>query len=262
MSRGLRWGAVAAVAVGCGGPPDGDAAAYHYALVEADSYRRSAAGCAAIEHVTTRYDCTLAVLERWQRLEDADCAEIDDGRLRDECRFQLAERRLAAGDLPGAIASCEQTRYRRPCSWHLVRDVAEASWESPIRVAEAEVARFATAAAIPDAGRHFWTVRFREVIGHRGVLDESECETLDNPSTCRDAVYHLVLDMLKETAGKDPRAVCNKPLGERVILGGAPVWRAGPITRAAETHWVDRRCRPQGPPLSPSPATPPPADPG
>jgi hypothetical protein len=249
--------AVLLLLAACGGPPGNDAGAYHYALVEAGSYAASADACAGIVRQTTRSDCLLASLERWQRLEDADCDALDAGLLRDECRFQLAERRLAADDLPGAIASCQLSQFRRPCSWHLVRDVAEATWELPLLEAEAHIGRFADALAIPDAGRHFWTVRFREVIGHRGVLDESDCDGLADPALCRDAVYHLVLDMLKETAGRDPSKTCNEPLGQRVRLGGQPVWALGPITRAAETHWAQRRCSPQDVPPPPGPPPPP-----
>lgn len=243
--------------LGCGSPPT-DAERYTHALSDAGSYADSARSCAGIGHETTRFDCTLAVLERWNRLEDADCEAIDDARLQDECRFQLAERRFRAGDLDGAIATCEATRFRRPCSWHLVRDTAEASVDLPMAQAEADVKRFANASAIPDAGKQYWMVYARTRIGRRQVVDEAECETLQEPESCRDAFFHLVLDLLRETAGTRIEQMCHTPFGQRIVLGGQPVWKAGPIVRRAEGLWEERHCTPQHPPKGVPPPEPPP----
>lgn len=248
----LVWGWVLGLVVACTGPAT-DAERYTTALVEARSYEEGADACAGIGHDSTRHDCTLATLERWNRLEDADCDAISAGRLQDECRFQLAERRFRAGDLPAAIATCEATRFRRPCSWHLVRDVAEASVDKTMVEAEADVKRFANATAIPDAAKQYWTVFARTRIGQRRVVDEADCEALEQPEPCRDALFHLVLDMLRETAGQRIEAMCRTPLGARITLRGQPVWAPGPITRRAERLWEERHCVPQHPPKAGQP---------
>lgn len=239
---GLVWGAV-----GCA-RPGSDAERYTAALSDAATYADSAAACRGIVHESTRFDCTLAILDRWNRLEDADCDAIAVGRLQDECRFQLAERRFRAGDLPAAIATCEATRFRRPCSWHLVRDVAEASVDKTMVEAEADVQRFASATALPDAAKQYWTVFTRKRIGRREVVDEAACDTLAAPEPCRDAFFHLVLDMLQETAGSRLEQQCKRPFGQRVTLRGEPVWAPGPITRKAEGLWEERHCVPHRPP--------------
>ncbi len=238
---------------GCGFALQGDAGLYGYALTDAGGFQRSAWACRRVADAGTRSDCWLAILERWQRLEDEDCDFFsDDGRLQDECRFQLAERRLDAGDLVGAVATCEQTRFRRPCSWHLVRDVALQTWQAPMAEADLRLRDFAGALAIPDAGKQFWTVRFREVIGHGQILDESACAGLPDPMACRDAVYHLVLDMLAERGRLQPEATCAADFGRRVVLKDQGVWLRGPITEAAEHHWEQRFCGlPPPPPKQP-----------
>lgn len=230
-----------AVAAACVGART-DAEAYHYALTDAETFASAAAACDGMSDPASAVDCRLASIARFEVLEDAACASIADPRLLDECRFQLAERRLRAGDLPGAIATCDQTRFRRPCSWHLVRDVSEGSREEPMAVAEAHIAGFRDATAIPDAAKHFWIIRFRADIGHKLVIDERNCERLQEPFACRDAMYNVVLELLKETALRDRAALCARPFGERIVLSGVPVWRPGPITRAAEGHWAQRHC--------------------
>jgi hypothetical protein len=217
--------------------------AYHEALTTDGGYPASAAACARLPTARVRGDCLLASMERWESLEPALCAGLEDPLWADECRFQLAERQRAAGDLAAGLATCERTRFRRSCAWHLVQDEAESAADEELATAEARIPALMTSRAIPDAPLQFWLVRFREGSARGQVLDEAACGALLDPQSCEQAVWAWVRAMLDELGKRDPARLCDRPLGERVHnVEGEPAWRPGPIATGAEQRWVHERC--------------------
>lgn len=244
--------AVTALLLGVACAPDPvvqSAEAYHEALTTDGGYVVSAAACARLPTPRVRGDCILAAMERWETLDPALCAGLEDSLWADECRFQLAERQRAAGDLAAALSMCEQTRFRRSCAWHLVQDEAEAAVDEDLRSAEARIPALATSRVIPDAPVQFWLIRFREGSARGQVLDEAGCGTLRDARSCEQAVWAWVRAMLDELGRRDPARLCALPDGERVRnVDGEPAWAAGPITVGAEANWVAERCGSGAPP--------------
>jgi len=217
--------------------------AYHEALTTDGGYGVSAAACARLPTPRVRGDCLVASMERWESLDPALCAGLEDALWADECRFQLAERQRAAGDLAAGLATCEQTRFRRSCAWHLVQDEAEAAADDDLPTAEVRIPALATSRAVPDAPLQFWLIRFREGSARGQVLDEAACDALVDVRSCEQAVWAWVRAMLDELGKRDPARLCARPLGDRVHnVDGEPAWRAGPIAVEAEQRWVHERC--------------------
>lgn len=231
---------VLSVLSACG--PRTDAERYRAALVEADAYGPAAALCADIGDRGARGDCLIAVMERFQRLEIADCDAIRDGLWHDECVFALAERARAHGDLDRGLELCLQGRFARSCSWHLLQDEVEASLEDPPKAAELRIAAFAHARRIPDAAVQFWMIRFRERSAAGHPLDEADCEGLKDSRSCEAAVIGYVRQILDAVGNANREQTCNAARGERVKVGQAPAWAAGPVALRAEDDWVRMRC--------------------
>ncbi len=187
----------------------------------------------------------MTVLEKHDRLSPQACGDISGPVWRDECRFLLAENQWAAGDGQVGLQTCMQTRFRRQCSWHLVRASALASLDSPPAEAEARLTMFEGVKAIPDAARQFWLIRFREENATGRPIDERHCEALVEPASCRMAVVEHVQHSLSAptSGGKEDR--CGRPAGARVHRKGVPLWTPGPIAMSAEARWVKERCPPE-----------------
>ncbi len=229
-------------------PPDAGAAAYHRALTTDGGYADAAEACREIDDAHVRGDCLLAVMERWAHLDPASCDALVDAVWADECRFQLAERQAAAGDLTTALATCEGTRFRRSCAWHLLQDEAEAAAHGAPAVAEARLAAFSTSRSIPDAPHQFWKIWFRARSAAGVSLDEALCDELAAPAPCARAVDAYVRAMLDELGRRDPARLCAAPRGQRVLTQEGPAWRLGPLAGAAEDRWVRERCGAGAPP--------------
>jgi hypothetical protein len=253
----VRAGAALALASGLAGalpacstePVASSAAAYHEALTTDGGYPASADACARLPDARVRGDCLLAAMERWQTLEPALCDGLEDPVWADECRFQLAERTRAAGDLAAGLAICETTRFRRSCAWHLVQDEAEAAADEDLPTAEHRIAALSTSAAMPDAPVQFWLVRFREGSARGQVLDEADCAGLRDPRSCEQAVWAWARAMLDELGKRDPTRLCETPAGRRIRnTEGVPAWAPGPISTAAEARWAAERCGAGAPP--------------
>lgn len=220
----------------------GDAGWYAYALAEAPSYEDAAAACRRIDARSTREDCLLAVLESHDRLAEADCGELQDPVWHDECLFQLAERRRAAGDLAEAIRTCHRTRFSRPCAWHLLQDEVQASIDLPAPEAEARLQPFAAADPLPDAAFQFWMIRFREQ-GTRGrTVDEADCASLQDPSQCRRALQSHIHRMLEALGNLDLQKTCAREPGTRANVRGAPAWVLGSLALETERQWEAEFC--------------------
>jgi hypothetical protein len=216
--------------------------AFPAALMETESYEVAVAHCDRIASDELRGDCRVALMESWNRLDPADCESMESPLWRDECLFLLGERQLAAGDLALGLATCEQTRFRRNCAWHLVQDEVQATLELPAPEAEERILAFADATPIPDAAMQFWIIRFRERAGAGYALDEADCETLQDPIPCRAAVERHIHGILDARVKRKLAETCDAKPGERATLNGEPAWTVGEVSLRAEASWVETRC--------------------
>ncbi len=231
--------------LGCGGRSDVEL--YREALATAPTYEAARAACDAIGEADSRGDCQMAVMERFERLQWADCETVERGLWVDECYFQMAERQRASGDLAGALRICENIRFARFCVWHLLQDEVEASLDEAPAVAEARLLPFVGSRALPDAAVQLWVIRFREAAGHGRVLDEADCATLQAPEPCQRAVNAHVRTILDSVSRSQRERLCAQELGKRAFVGTSPAWRLGPLTTAAESRWVFERCGAEAP---------------
>ena len=215
---------------------------YSAALMETESYVGSLAHCSRIDSDDLRDDCRVAAMEVWSRLEDSDCEIVESPLWHDECLFLLGERQWQGGDLALGLRTCEQSRFRRNCAWHLIQDEVQASIALPADEAEARIASFVEARAVPDAAMQFWTIRFREQAGEGMVLNAADCEGLRDAIACRAAVERHVLAILDAQSSRDMQAVCTAPRGGRATLNGQPAWIDDAVTGQAEALWVRTRC--------------------
>ena len=227
--------------LGCAGPADAEL--YRQAVALAPDYAVARPLCDQMVDADGRADCQMAVMERFDRLEPADCETVERGLWVDECYFQMAERRRAAGDLAGALATCERIRFARFCDWHLLQDEVEASIDEAPAAVEARLAPFVGLRALPDAAVQLWVIRFRERAGRDHILDERDCDGLKAPGPCQKAVNAHVRSILDSLGRAHKDQLCDKPLGQRARLGDGPAWLLGPLTEAAESRWVFERCR-------------------
>jgi len=225
----------------CAEPPS-EAEAYAHALAGAETYVEARESCGQIADAGVRGDCQATITERFARLDPADCDAVDGDVWRDECRFLMAERIGATGDLELALATCVTSRFRRHCAWHLLQDATEHTIDAPHAEAEAVLEGFMQVKALPDAPNQFWRIRWRELAGRGVRLDEAGCEGLRSRPGCRDALERQVFDMLQVVSRSDRAGVCATPEGQRVLHDGVPVWTLGPLTAAAEARWVGEHC--------------------
>ncbi|RME22927.1 MAG: hypothetical protein D6798_14595 [Deltaproteobacteria bacterium] len=240
-----------------GGGPGGcrrpsDATLYVAALSEDDRYERARAHCARIIDVDARGDCLVAIMERFDRLDAGEClalaeAEPELALWRDECVFQLAERLRARQRIEDALRLCLETRFSRECSWHLVRDEAEASIDEAPAIAELRLARFTGARRLPDAGLQFWMIRFRAQAA-RGVLpDERVCGQIVEPEACIEAFRRHIRQSLATLQRVHEDRACADDADVPDTLSPEPGWADGPIARATVAGWRARHCgRPAG----------------
>jgi hypothetical protein len=240
LSR-LRTTLLMCAMVGCSSPPT-DAESYRAALVSAESFDAAKQACAQIQVPQTLGDCQVTITERFERLDPADCNHVTDPVWLDECRFLLAERVGQTGDIKGALAICNQSRFRRHCSWHLLQDGVDATLELSAPEAEAVLEDFGRFEALKDAPFQFWRIRWREWAGHGKVADEADCTGLRHEQGCRDALARHVREMLNTLSRRDATAICALPAGRRVLNRGEPVWKLGPLTAEAERQWEQERC--------------------
>ncbi|NOY28228.1 MAG: hypothetical protein GXP62_20385 [Oligoflexia bacterium] len=249
---------LATLGAGCSVAPDGDAHLYIAALSQASSYEQARDLCRRIRQPTSRGDCGVAVEEAWDRLDPDECHDLAQGPpelalWRDECMFQLAERRRRAGDLDGALTACVDTRFSRRCAWHLIQDEAEASLDETPSTAELRLARFVKVRRLPDAPLQFWLIRFRTALAKGTVLDEGVCQGLASPSPCYQALDRATRVVLDAWLRVRPERACAVD-GPGSGAGGAGIsasWTPGPRINAFIGQWQNERCGVGAPPPRP-----------
>ena len=225
----------------CDAPPS-DAVLYRRALVESVDGEEAAQHCWKITDIGLAGDCQVAVMERFEDLEAGDCAEIRSNLWRDECVFLLAERQWKAGQQLEGLTTCRQTRFARACTWHLIQDEAEAAVAEDAAEAEARLAPFLRSNVAPDAALHFWKLWLRARLTAGVPIDEEACAAVQEVRVCREAVGRTIHELL-EASGRTRRAeLCAAAAGQRVVMNGAPAWRSGALSTAAERQWVARHC--------------------
>jgi hypothetical protein len=181
-------------------------------------------------------------LETWGRLELSICEALSAPLWRDECLFKLGESQWQTGDLEAGLQTCEQTRFRRNCAWHLVQYEVNATLQLPPVEAEGRILGFAASDSMPDAAFQFWLIRFREQAGDGLQLNELDCDGLEQPEACRDGIRRHVVSSLRTKSRRHLEELCGADPGERVRLKGDPAWAPGPITLEAEAQWVASHC--------------------
>ena len=234
-------------AVACGQPRT-DAEAYRTALVVAPTFAEAKAACDDVADPRTRGDCQVTITERFERLDPADCGHVTDPVWLDECRFLLAERVGKTGDLPLALAVCNESRFRRFCAWHLLQDAVDETLPLPASEAEAVLEGFGGIDALKDAPFQFWRIRWRELAGRGTPADERDCQGLVHQVGCEQALSRHIWELLETVSKRDRSAVCATARGQRVMHRGEPSWRTGPLTTSAEASWEVERCPPGGAP--------------
>jgi hypothetical protein len=81
---------------------------------------RDLARCAEIRDATLSGDCALAVAARVSVREPNACDQVQDGVWKDECWFQVMERRRRVGRWGEAVSACASAgRFRDRCYFHL-----------------------------------------------------------------------------------------------------------------------------------------------
>jgi len=219
-----------------------DAGSYASALTETESYESATEHCGRIEKDDLRGDCRVALMENWSRLDPADCETMESALWRDECLFQLGERQWESGEVATGLETCEQTRFRRNCAWHLVQYEVLATLDQSAVEAEEKILGFADSDPMPDAAFQFWLIRFREQAGKGLQLNELNCEGLKQPEPCRAAIQRHVISSMQTQARRHLERICTSAIGERVTLKGEPAWFPGPVALEAEEQWVAEHC--------------------
>lgn len=227
--------------VACHEPPS-DAVLYRRALVTSVDGEHAALLCQQITDIGLAGDCQVAVMERFEDLEPGDCAVIRSNLWRDECVFLLAERQWRSGQQAEGLSTCKQTRFARACTWHLIQDEAEAAADQDAAAAESRLEPFLRSNAAPDAGLQFWKLWFRARLSAGVPIDEAACSVVQDVRGCREAVGRTIHELLEASGRANRSALCSAAEGQRVIMNGAPAWRLGGLSTAAERQWVARHC--------------------
>lgn len=234
----------------CG--PRGDSALYSHALTSAGTYEQARASCDRIQRVDSRGDCQVAIVERFERYELAECERIlgmepRTALWRDECVFLVAEGLRKRGELDLALEACVQTRFARQCAWHLVEDEANASLTEEPAVAERRIERFSKARPIPDAAMQFWRIRFRTAAGQGHPPDELVCAALQAPTPCLEAFERGIIELLEARRAREPQQVCPPAGALGDTMGRETMdlaWARGPRADLLLESWRRDRCTP------------------
>jgi len=127
-------------------------------------------------------DCMTAAFEARDALND--CGTIASPIWAEECLFLQGERLRLEGRLEEAIVACEQTRFARECTFHLVRDEARAVSSESLLTAKDRLDSLPTMRRAPDVEPMFWRQWFiaRRLEGE--VVDRRVCEVLADPRPC------------------------------------------------------------------------------
>lgn len=189
--------------------------------------------CRTLSDPTQLGQCGVQVLDRKEDLGEGDCVALGQGVWLDECRFNVAERLAARGEVAAATEICDRIRFSRPCNFHLVREQARLSVDEAPAIAEARVALFSAASIAPDAARLFWGERLRatQLLGR--PADVAVCAALTNPAPCREA-FSSMWDRAVQAVSQDQ--ACARLSAGRPLLtmgNGEPSFVPAPEALAA-----------------------------
>lgn len=227
----LALGLLVPLIAACADPSE--AARLTQALDPATPIHQGLALCRTLSDPTQLGQCGVQVLDRKADLGEGDCVALGQGVWLDECRFNVAERLAARGEVPAATEICDRIRFSRPCNFHLVREQARLSVDEAPTIAEARIALFGQASIAPDAARLFWGERFRatQLLGRSA--DVATCADLADPGPCREA-FMSMWDRAVQAVSRE-QACARLRLGNPLLTmgNGAPSFLPAPETLAA-----------------------------
>lgn len=152
------------------------------------SLDRALRGCGRLAVENDRGDCLSAAMETRAVLEPDACEVIDVAHWRDECVFLAAERLRADGQIDRAIAACQDTRFGRECTFHLIRDEAEHRAALTASEAERGLAQFSDNERAPDAPRIFWQEWFEARTELELASSPADCQGLETQDGCQEGL--------------------------------------------------------------------------
>lgn len=219
--------------LGCAAPSD--AAAYRAAL-HASDWDQARDACTEVDDPTSRADCLVAAMERFDRLGPEDCQLVPAGLWRDECVFLYAERLARAARVPEAVAACERTGFGRECAYHLLRAAARETVDEPPARAARMIAPYTGMSDAHDAPRLFWKAWFREQAARDRPLDPTACPD----ATCVAAAREVLLQKLGARLSAAGPALCTGPVPAED--GSRRLWVESPLVRGWVDTWQARNC--------------------
>ena len=170
-------------------------------------------------------DCMTAAMEA--RGEEGSCDVVTDPVWRDECLFLEGERLRKQGKVEEAFRACEQTRFGRECSYHIVRDEARAVVNEPIEAAEEHFNSLPWGKRVPDSDSMFWESWFT----HRRYLempvDRRSCDALKRRTPCQEGA--------DRTFDEAALGAQRKPLCAALEAGEPPIL----LDDGSPAFWLD-----------------------
>lgn len=230
----IAWAAAATFAAGCREEP-----------TTAEIWQKALAAPTLAEGVALcnqgppglRAECVAVVADAHATLDRSVCDALPGGLWHDECLFQYAERAAKADKLPDAIAACNDTRFGRECSFHLLRDAAEAMWSDPMDKVTGFVKTWPSMERAPDAGRLFWRTWHRKRLVERLPVDPTGCPGDDCLLGARDVIYQSLNGVAK---ARGPDFCLNPPFDGWV--GEREMWVHNATTSAWFQEWATTEC--------------------
>ncbi|MCK6520833.1 hypothetical protein L6R49_05250 [Myxococcota bacterium] len=195
-----------------------EAARLRQALDPTTPIARGLSLCRTLSDPTQAGQCGVQVLDRKPDIGEGDCVTLGADVWADECRFNVAERLAAQGEVTAATEICDRIRFSRPCNFHLVREQARLSVDEPPATAEARIALFAQATIAPDAARLFWGERFRSTQLLGRPADAASCEALAAPAPCHEAFTSMWTRAIE--AVSRPQACARLQAGRPLLTMG------------------------------------------
>ncbi len=224
--------------VACGSGGDGSSGQRYLAALDPTVALDAAlAGCAALPTLDAQGDCATAAVEARGAITDDACEGVPPGLWHDECRFMLAERQRAAGDLGRGLATCGAQRFGRECTFHLIRSEAWDVHDGTASQALERVARLGDLPLARDAERLFWREWHHKGLVEGLQVDPARCDVLADPGPCRSATGELFRDA---AAALGWARVCA-----RIADGRPPLSRGGQASFAPSPErdgWLAQEC--------------------
>ncbi len=234
----LRQLSILGLLVACGTAGVGSSGEHYLiALDAAVPLDVALAGCQRLSSQDARGDCATAAVEVRGAITDDACEPVPAGIWHDECRFMLAERQRAAGQLAVGLVTCGGQRFGRECTFHLIRSEAWAVRDQPATEAATRLGALADLPFARDAERLFWREWHHRGLVEGRPVDPGRCEGLPDTDACRGVVGELFRDA---AAARGWSEVCA-----RVAAGRPPLSRRGEPSYVSSPEvdgWLDREC--------------------